>query len=45
MQAINDEINSNQTKLQVVVSNRERITAKKQMLLETLEKYKLIGKQ
>jgi hypothetical protein len=40
---INEEINSHQTKLQVITSNRERIIAKKQMLLETLEKFSTIG--
>ena len=40
---INEEINSQQTKLQIITSNRERIIAKKQMLLETLEKFSKIG--
>lgn len=44
MQLINDEINSNQTKLQVITSNRERIAVKKQMLIENLEKYNAFGK-
>jgi hypothetical protein len=43
MQAISDEINSNQTKLQVITSNRERVMAKKQMLMETQDKYKSIS--
>ncbi len=41
---LNEEINSNQTKLEVITSNRERIIAKKQMLLETLEKFNSLGK-
>lgn len=44
MQLLNDELNSNQTKLQVLVGNRERIFAKKQMLLDTVQKFNTLGK-
>ena len=40
---LSEEISSNQTKLQVITTNRERILAKKQMLLETVEKFTVLG--
>ena len=43
IEKINEDLKSNQTKLTVIESNRERIIAKKQMLVETLEKYNSIG--
>ena len=44
IEKINEDLISNQTKLTVITSNRERIIVKKQMLVETLEKYNSIGK-
>ena len=45
MEKVNDDLKSIQTKLTVVTGNRERIVAKKQMLIETLEIYNKIGKK
>ena len=45
LERINQELNLNQSKLTFIETDRERILAKKKMLVETLEKYNKIGKR
>ncbi len=45
LERINQELNLNQSKLTFIETDRERILAKKKMLVETFEKYNKIGKR
>ena len=44
IEKINEDLSSNQSKLTVIETNKGIIIAKKQMLVETLEKYNKLGK-